>query len=228
MIKLKSLLKEEIDPFDLEENQELLNRIQDAAETQRGEPESAMLRAQKIIQNSHGSNVLVNAIEHTGDLAHRAQRSNAITNVEEKVNMMLQFWSPKRWPLDKEIKEGIISNCTYHYATISGKYNIVKSIEDSEERAKYWKNLEQAPEVQLLIKQSNEETSKALKMYVDAHRKYNKPITKLGLMGKNAAIALGMLRYNELHIVLYDINKWLEKYYSSNRIQQFQMFTELV
>lgn len=208
-------------------DEELERRINDAGETQRGEPESVMLKCQNMIQSANGSNVLVNAIEHTGDLSHRAQNQNAIPNVLEKVNMMLQYWNPSRWTLEQEINEGIVSNCTYKYFNETNQYDSIKKL-PNEERYKAWQNARTNPEVLKLIEKAKAETSRALELYVRAHEQHNQPITKLGMMGKQAAIQLGKLNYNELHKIFLEMKKWLDVYYASDKETRWKMFSELI
>ena len=209
------------------EASDLEEKIRLAAETQRGEPESVMLEAQRIIQSTGGSNILANALEHVGDLSHRAQKQNAINNVNEKVKMMLKYWDSNNWSLEKEIKEGTIANCIYRYFKDTGKYEEIMDL-PPEERHKAWRDARTLPEVKKRVEDANKETSRVLKMYVDAHEKYNQPITKLGLLGKQAAIALGKLEYARLHLILLEIKEWLTKYSSLDEDGQWKMFSELI
>jgi hypothetical protein len=208
-----------------DESNALKSKIRQAGETQRGEPESVMLDVCRIIQAANGPNTLVHAIEHTGDLAHRAQSMNSITNVNEKVSMMLQYWSPQRWSLEKEITDGIINNCAYRYLKNQNLYDEVMKL-PSEQRYLKWEEYKQHPEVLKLIAHAHAETNRALKLYVAAHKQHNLPITKLGRLGKNAAIALGEQNFIELHRILKEMDKWLKKYSSSNQVDRWNMFRE--
>ena len=209
------------------DNNDLEEKIRVAAETQRGQPEIVMLNAQRIIQDVGGSNVLANALEHVGDLSHRAQKQNAIGNVNEKVKMMLQYWSPRSWPLEKEIKEGTIDNCIYRYFVETGKYDDISNL-SPEDKYRKWNDARKSPEVEARIKDANKETDRVLKMYVDAHEMYNQPITKLGLLGKQAAIALGRLEYAKLHLILLEMKEWVTKYNSLDEDGKWKMFSELI
>jgi hypothetical protein len=222
------VLIENLNDPDSDQSKELRKKIEQAAETQRQEPEHTMLSCQFILQKANGSAALINSIEHVGDLAHRAQAYNAIYNVEEKVDMMLKYWSSYRWPLEKEIKHGILNNCAYRYANESGLYDKLMGIKDGNERAKAFRELEKNPEVLKMVDHAYSEMDRALKMYVSAHRQFNLPITKLGLLGKNAAIALGELNYNKLHDILIEMKQWLEKYKSSSETEKWKMYSELI
>lgn len=216
--------------FRLEEevyNSDLENRIRAAAETQRGEPESTMLKCQRIIQTAGGSNVLSNALEHVGDLSHRAQAYNAIVNVDEKVNMMLQYWSPKRWSLEKEIEDGTVNNCIYRYLNNTNQYDQFKKIH-GDKAYDAWQNTRNIPDVIKMIEHANKEINRALTMYVESHEKYNQPITKLGLLGKHAAIALGKLDYVNLHKILLEMKHWVTKYNSLDENGRWEMYSELI
>lgn len=222
MIKLKSLLRENFD------KESLQKKIYAAGMTQRDIPETTMVNSQNIIQKAHGPAILINAIEHIGDLSHRAQ-TNAIEAVEDKVKMLLRHWDSNRWSLEKEINHGIMENAIFSYIQetpeVKDEYEKLKS-GDRSKIMEFWNNLKNHPEVKKRIENAWSETKRALEMYTSAHEKYNKPITKLGILGKQAAIALGELDYNKLKTYLTIIDNWVKKYKSSDEDTKFKMYTD--
>ena len=228
MIKLKNLILENIDDPHSEESELLRKRIRDAAETQRKVPESTMLKCQRIIQQAHGSNVLVNAIEHVGDLSHRAQKENAILNVKEKVEMMLQYWDSSRWSLETEIKNGTLDNCKYSYFKSNPNLKQIFDNRYSDRKLfiSKWNSVNDDVELLELLNHANTTMKTALNLYVTAHKKHNNPITKLGILGKNAAILLGSLEYDKLHQCLLEIIEWVNQYNSiSDETLKWKMFS---
>lgn len=84
--------------------------FEDIARAQRGEPETAMLEAQKVM----GGGVLQPALEHAGDLIHRmtegvTRKSGGYEAVREKVTKLLRTLTHP-YGFEKELNENIIAN----------------------------------------------------------------------------------------------------------------------
>jgi len=213
---------------------DLNTRIKEAAESQRGKPESVMMEVTLWLQqNTASSPALINLLEHIGDLSNRAQKRNAIGNVEEKLRKVEQYGKNGLWSLEEEIEDGYRSNA---------EYRVLKSIPELAELAdkvgqpegpeslfEVYEKLrkEHGSKIEDEIKRSKELTKQELKKYVEAHEKFNKPITKLGKLGKDAAIALGKQKFHRLRKIISEMREWVDKYNKASPEIQEKMFVEL-
>jgi hypothetical protein len=220
----KHLLTESVDI------QTKLDRLREAGDTQRGIPESVMLSCVKNIQKFGGPAMLTHLLEHVGDLSHRASRSNAISNVDEKVKMALRLTSPKEgyMGLEEEIEYGLKNNAEYSALIESGFDSGWETMVKSKDESRWAKRDAEIARLQSdivsRIKKAREVMEIELKKYVSTHRKENLPITTLGRLGKKAAIDLGELNIQELDESLKKIKKWLGEYersgYSDEKLLQ--------
>lgn len=155
--------------------------FEEVANTQRGNPELAMVEAQKI----YGGGVMPNALEHIGDLTHRmAERGGRFGSeyVAPKVTRMLDSLLSD-YGFEKEMLENIQSNA----------------------RFKYERDNPDIPFEQYK-KEYEDKIDKALKKYSEAHKKvpvYN----QMQLAGREAAIAIGEKRYTDAIEHLYTIDQ---------------------
>ena len=167
------------------ENPDIEPEVEDAftklADIQRGEPELAMVEAQKI----YGGGVMPYALEHAGDLTHRmAERGGRFGAefVAPKVTRLLDSLLSD-YGFEKEMLENIQSNARFHYKGDN------PNISFEEYKKEYENNID-----------------KALKKYSEAHKKvpvYN----EMQLAGREAAIAIGEKRYTDAIEQLYIIDQ---------------------
>jgi hypothetical protein len=137
------------------------------ADSQRGAPEKAMLRA----QDAMGGGVMQTAVEHVGDLTHRMSEWTAIANgdmgfeyVKPKVDRSLNLLR-SRYGFGREFQENIASNARF------AKEHGYKPV-------------------------SMEGATEALRAYADEHRKlfvYN----DMQRAARDAAVALGEQRFDD-------------------------------
>ena len=166
MNKIEKLIKEYIGRT--EYNDDVLEKIYNAAMTQRGNPESTMMRVQGKFGDLGVPNIISTGIEHYGDLSHRAQKTDAVGNVWEKLTMdisrIIIEKNPRRMSYEDEIYNGIESNIRYYH---SGKT-------EEEKKQIHFDIMDGA--------------FKLLREYIISHQKYNEPLTEAGRRGKSAAI----------------------------------------
>ena len=188
-----------------------------AAETQRGEPESKMLRFQKAMHNIAPS-VIHNLAEHIGDLAHRAQKQEALPNVAEKLEIVERMDGVSRWTPEKEIEEGYRQMAEeaemetrpdlMEMMAMRGKPGGPKGAYEVYEKVRR----ENSAGIEARIAAAKSKVSEALKGYVDAHERENKPVTQLGQLGKDAAIKLGRQDFDGLRKTVATMRAWLDDY----------------
>ena len=160
---------------------EVEKAFKEVANTQRGNPELAMVEAQRI----YGGGVMPNALEHIGDLTHRmAERGGryGAEFVAPKVTRMLDSLLSD-YGFEKEMLENIQSNA----------------------RFKYKRDNPDIPFEQYK-KEYETKIDKALKKYSEEHKKvpvYN----QMQLAGREAAIAIGEKRYTDAIEQLYIIDQ---------------------
>lgn len=201
--------------------------IDEAGGTQRGIPESVMMRTSLAAQDLGAPAPLVHAMEHIGDLAHRASRENAIINVKEKVKNFLQFGSPGRWTWEQELDEGWKSNLSYRIIQndpqLKARWDGAVKGRD---KGLLMEEVQRSPEFETQLQEAKTGVDKLLKEYTTAHREHNQPITELGLMGKQAAIALGTKNWPLLKTIMYNMDDWLERYAKASDEEKFAMFAK--
>jgi len=208
--------------------------ISDAADSQRGKPESVMMDVtMKLKDETASSPSLIDLLEHVGDLSNRAQKRNAITNVEEKIRKVERYGQDGRDTLEKEIEQGYRDNAEYRVLKSIPELAALRdrvgepegptSLFEVYERVRK----EHGSKIEAEIKRSKEIAKQELKKYVEAHEKFNKPVTKLGKLGKDAAIALGNQDFNKLRSIVSEMRKWIDTYNKANEQKRDTMFNEL-
>lgn len=110
-MKLTTILTEAIDE---QQKKKLYNTL---AQDQRGKPEQAMLKVQRI----YGGGVLSPVVEHTGDLIHRMSEHNTWSDggyeaVKEKVSKVLLYLEYP-YGFEKEMDENIYNNAKFSNTT---------------------------------------------------------------------------------------------------------------
>ena len=178
-------IKKKLGLSESRENPDIEPEVEDAftklADIQRGEPELAMVEAQKI----YGGGVMPYALEHAGDLTHRMAEKGGRFGAEfvaPKVTRLLDSLLSD-YGFEKEMLENIQSNARFHYKGDN------PNISFEEYKKEYENNID-----------------KALKKYSEAHKKvpvYN----KMQLAGREAAIAIGEKRYTDAIENLYIIDQ---------------------
>ena len=216
------------------QEKDLKEIISDAADSQRGKPESVMMDVtMKLKDETASSPSLIDLLEHVGDLSNRAQKRNAITNVEEKIRKVERYGQDGRNTLEKEIEQGYRDNAEYRVLKSIPELAALKdrvgepggptSLFEVYERVRK----EHGSKIEAEIKRSKEIAKQELKKYVEAHEKFNKPVTKLGKLGKDAAIALGNQDFNKLRSIVSEMRKWVDTYNKANEQKRDKMFNEL-
>jgi len=216
------------------QEKDLKEIISDAADSQRGKPESVMMDVtMKLKDETASSPSLIDLLEHVGDLSNRAQKRNAITNVEEKIRKVERYGQDGRNTLEGEIEQGYRENAEYRILKSIPELAALRdrvgepggptSLFEVYERLRK----EHGSKIEAEIKRSKEIAKQELKKYVEAHEKFNKPVTKLGKLGKDAAIALGNQDFNKLRSIVSEMRKWVDLYNKANEQKRDKMFNEL-
>jgi DNA repair ATPase RecN len=197
-----------------------VEEVLDAAETQRGIPESQMLRCQRIIP----SVFMCHLIEHIGDLSHRAQRQNQLMNVDEKLRIIENCGKGHRLTLEQELWDNYVGDAESYVIEnnpeLKQLWDIMDNLPAGNQRSEAIEkriellNTKYKPQVEEIIKHLKEITRIELDKYTKAHEEHNKPITTLGHLGKDAAIALGNQNFDLLRSIVKQMRQWLNEYYN--------------
>ena len=81
-------------------------------------------------------------------------------------------------------------------------------------------------EIEEKVKHNKKIVFSKLPEYVEAHKKYNNPVTFLGELGKKAAIYLGELDLDNLRKTVKLIRAWLNKYKTLSGEEQTKFFLQ--
>ena len=207
MIKLKSLIREELGKSFPTERDDLDDAFIKLQEEQRGEPESMIYNnSNPGIQYATGP--FTTLAEHVGDLIHRLAYPNikvgpsggggssfGIRAAREKVE--ITFWWVNRSSIEVKKDMQYTLKVNYDYYVEEGQYH---------------DNFEQFVN----------EFNTASKRYAEAYKKL-KPITQLQKYGRDAAIALGEQDWEKVRWNLLELRKYLK----SPKVKQFY-FTPLI
>lgn len=208
-------------------------RIEEAADSQRGRPESVMMDVtMKLKEETASSPVLIDLLEHIGDLSNRAQKQNAIGNVDEKLYKVEKYEKNNWGTLRQAIESGYRENAEYRVLkTIPelndlrgkvGQPNGPRALFEVYERLRN----EHGDKIKAEIRRSKKIAMEELQKYVEAHERYNKPVTRLGVLGKDAAIALGKQDLPRLESIVSEMRKWVDEYNVSSPEKRSEMFVE--
>jgi len=159
--------------------------IENAAATQRGHPETTMNRVVRSLGKNDITGTITHLLEHLGDLSHRAQRKNALGNVDEKLSTVERMQGEGRMSLAEEVESGVRE---------SAIFRITKSIPELSQmdaRDAYSAAKKRTADVEAEIKKIRNELLEAIPQYVESHRIHNQPVTVLGDLGKQVAMAYG-------------------------------------
>jgi hypothetical protein len=189
----------------------------EASKTQRGKPESFMVQ----LQMKHHLPAALNwLIEHVGDLAHRAQETRGIgmaglfekigkiwnrlptenikRDIEEGIDIAAQFELVRSYPDLQELDDNVELR---EEKGITGRYQIFDMA-----RERGGDRLEEIKE------RMRQEIKESLAEYAAVHREHTQPVTYLGELGKEAAVALGEMDFVRMSNVIYYIKTRLEEY----------------
>lgn len=207
-----------------------LERVSEASEAQRGNPESVMMRSQ-----SHVTGYLAEAIEHIGDLSHAAGHLDAsrtynmrLPGLMEKVSSFSRALSdrPGRMSFEQEVEssyreealEKLITSPKYNsrwekaeQKVASAKFPSDKHEKAVAERGALIREISSDPAMAAEISRRKQETAEALKSYVEAHAKLE-PVTQWQWHGQQAAIALGKQDWAKLREHVFALRDELKQY----------------
>lgn len=203
-----------------------------AGDTQRGIPEETMLTVCRFLQQHYAAPMLVNLLEHIGDLAHRAQEpyGQAIGNVDDKIQLIEKTMTPQRWSLEKEFEEGFLTNAEDQVVRETPELkDLYDSIGKPEGPTRAYEVYEIARTKykQKIAEQLDHNKRMALSKlpeYVEAHKKHNIPVTYLGHLGKRAAIYLGKLDFDNLRRIVQLIRAWINQYNKLEGVERTKFF----
>ena len=190
--------------------------LKTAAESQRGVPETTMLKVVGNLQKAGAPAAMNNLLEHVGDLAHRLQEprfmGGAAGGKIKMLNNILyprDFGSSKSMTIEQEIEHGLQGNAEYR--TLQNHPEI-----DNDPKLKSWEKYaaveKQFPDEIAKNKQAAKDAMAAeLPKYVKAHQDENKPITYAGELGKKAAIQLGKMDFDGLRKTAAELTDFYNK-----------------
>lgn len=194
-----------------------IEALKAAGETQRDTPETVMLASQRRIQSVGGPALLADALEHIGDLSHRASNINSIGNVREKVRRFLRYLNAGDFnALENSYQAGAEYGVLNERGINDKFWEMAAAGDQTRFDMKDAAIAELQPEIKARIEKAKSETQEALKSYFEAHRDHNKPITDLGRMGREAAMQLAQQDFDGLKITLEKIKNWLDDYDALN------------
>jgi hypothetical protein len=187
---------------------------QEAAETQRGEPEDVMLEITSVRETRVGfPAVLADLLEHVGDISNRAQQHQgiAVINVREKINKVLGFDPSKgRLSLEKDIEQSRYGNAEYNIFREDPEFVRLESWTESGQvwenegykgRWELWDKFRKKypkPFIEQQMEIQRQAEVEPLARYVKAHQDHNVALTEMGKLGKDMAIHLGRGEYDAL------------------------------
>jgi hypothetical protein len=186
--------------------------LREAANSQRGIPESAMMR---FTENSALGTpaALKYQLEHIGDLSHRLQEprftgSFARSKIE---NLMAKLFPTKGGPTLEELMDQGYENNSFYRVTQNHPelFANLKGYEQGELMRSRPDLLAEQSAISAKIKA---DTPGLLKEYVEAHQKENLPVTYAGKLGKEAAIALGKMDFSRLRTVMMELDAVFKKH----------------
>lgn len=182
------------------------DELEAAAFTQRDAPEGQMEKSVSALQSKGGPAIYNDALEDIGDLAHRFQETGmkGSTGLAGK----LPKWNRGLPNFEEQIKIGLDTNATYR---------VVQKYKLEVEGEPMWKAFDRAraqypDEIKANIAAAKKEMVKQGKLYADAHRKYNKPVTYAAKLGRDAAIALGEMDFDKLRKLVAEMKDIWEKH----------------
>ena len=197
--------------------------LKDAADSQRGAPETQMLRSQRAITDAGGPAIYADALEHIGDLAHRVQEPRYLGSggAGEKIQRFMRVFFPgkNRVGFEQELEEGLRG---------TAEYRVIKKHPELEvEGEPRWMAYEKArtqyaDEIKKNIAEGREEMIRQGREYAKVHLGENKPVTYAGKLGRDAAIALGEMDFNKLRNTLSELNDFYGKYADTPEIYSRQ------
>lgn len=195
-----------------------------AAQTQRGKPETVMIQiTARPREGERIPAVISDLLEHVGDLSNRAQQRSgiALVNVDEKLRKLEGFSSSSRITLKKELELGLRGNAEYKVFQRDPDFVRLESLNDQligsapevsapikaqleaegiTRRSDIWDKMREryAGEVERELARSREAIKRPLAEYKQAHLSDNQPVTEMGQVGKEMAISLADLDFDEL------------------------------
>lgn len=155
----------------------------DAAQTQRGIPENTMVNAQIKLGELGIPQIIINRIEHYGDLSHRAQEGYGPGYVKEKIyggfNAAIME-EPGAWNSDKEIVTNLFENIMFRFSQERNEPFNYETIQQY--------STQHRKEIQNRVRDAIIKAIPILNDYIEAHEDHNDAITYAGKLGKNIAI----------------------------------------
>lgn len=234
-------LKKEIPKIDI------IRQIEAVAKEQRGHAESVMIQTQRKIP----AGVLTDAVEHVGDLIHRAgdfhggKINYGLEGFIEKVNKFTRYLTshPSRWPWEKEVDNSYRASAEYHYIEKNPEIrNAQDTIQERISKAEYkspeWEralddkrdfyNSLDRKAIGELEFQERQQAGQALKEYADAHRTL-KPVSEWQRLGNEAAIAVGEQNWTKLRESIFQLKDEVDQYRALEKVgkedEAFQLMT---
>ena len=193
---------------------------QEAAMSQRGQPETQMMTTVLALQEEGGSAVFNDLLEHIGDLAHRSQEREGIgvSGHGEKVRKLNRLMFPQEgWmTIEEEVNDGIRRNAEYEVFKKYPEYEDLEEADAKEGKPRYlaWNKMreERVDEIQARIDTFWERAKPYLDDYIKAHEEHNEPVTQMGQLGKDAAIALAKRDWPTLRSISAQLTEWHDSY----------------
>ncbi len=189
-----------------------------AAESQRGIPESTMMKVVLESQKKGGPAVYNDLLEHVGDLSHRLQEPGLTgSTAPEKLRKLGRLLFPEegRMSLEQEIEYGLRGNAEYSVVKDNPKYQTTPMYEGYELARK-----EMGPEIEARIEQARKDLKALGEEYAQSHESENLPVTKAGELGKEAAIALGRQDFKRLREIYEELNDFVSKHHGKESIYE--------
>ena len=190
-----------------------------AADTQRVEPEDMMLEVTKKL----GGGNLSNLLEHIGDISNRAQKDAG--GGEAKLKTLEKYEEAARrgdFSLEQDIRWDLEHEGANKYVN---ERPDLKKLKDAGEGSKEWADagIENTADIYRDAWADTEYLNKyvdgrlleiktILEPYVEAHKLHNKPVTEMGVLGKQLAIDLGEMNFDALRATSKKLRALYDEY----------------
>jgi hypothetical protein len=214
----------------------------DAAMTQRGEPESVMNYI--TVKNNPGfPSRLTDLLMQVGDLSHRVQEREGLgmAALGRKINAIIRLHPSFGYKsIRKEIEDARFDNAERNVLyRIPGFKRL--DTEDDANGNRLWQSLYETrsefyddyrrniseEEIQQEIQRGRDAEVEPLASYKQAHQDYNRPVTEMGQIGKEMAIDLAEGKYEDVYEKAKIFKTFLDRYIDLESRGEFEQAEKL-
>lgn len=214
----------------------------DAAMTQRGEPESVMNYI--TVKNNPGfPSRLTDLLMQVGDLSHRVQEREGLgmAALGRKINAIIRLHPSFGYKsIRKEIEDARFDNAERNVLYRIPEFKRLDT-EDDANGNRLWQSLYETrsefyddyrrniseEEIQQEIQRGRDAEVEPLASYKQAHQDYNRPVTEMGQIGKEMAIDLAEGKYEDVYEKAKIFKTFLDRYIDLESRGEFEQAEKL-